>query len=73
VRRLVAATLFVLFASLNAIDGICCPDGCTTTFRTSSASQHSMRSALDEYHEDGAAKAPNELDPHTAKSIVIKR
>jgi hypothetical protein len=29
VRRLVAATMFVLFASLNAIDGICCPDGCT--------------------------------------------
>jgi hypothetical protein len=25
----VAAALVVLFASLNAIDGICCPDGCT--------------------------------------------
>ena len=29
VRRLVAATMFVLFVSLNAIDGVCCPDGCT--------------------------------------------
>ena len=28
-RRLVAATMFVLFVSLNAIDGVCCPDGCT--------------------------------------------
>ena len=28
-RRVVAATLVVLFASLNAVDGICCPDGCT--------------------------------------------
>jgi hypothetical protein len=29
VRRLLAAALLILFASLNAIDGICCPDGCT--------------------------------------------
>ena len=36
VRRLVAATMFVLFASLNAIDGICCPDGCTQEQATTS-------------------------------------
>ena len=29
VRRLLAAVMLALFASLNAIDGICCPDGCT--------------------------------------------
>ena len=29
VRRLVAAVMLVLFASLNATDGVCCPDGCT--------------------------------------------
>jgi hypothetical protein len=29
VRRFAAVLLMVLFASLNAIDGICCPDGCT--------------------------------------------
>ena len=29
VRRLLAAAIFIIFVSLNAIDGICCPDGCT--------------------------------------------
>jgi hypothetical protein len=29
VRRLLAAVLLVLFASLNAVDGVCCPDTCT--------------------------------------------
>ena len=29
VRRLLAAVMLVVFASLNAIDGICCPDGCS--------------------------------------------
>ena len=29
VRRFLAAALLIVFASLNAIDGICCPDGCT--------------------------------------------
>lgn len=29
VRRFVAALMLVMFASLTAIDGICCPDGCT--------------------------------------------
>jgi hypothetical protein len=29
VRRFAAVLLVLLFASLNAIDGICCPDGCT--------------------------------------------
>ena len=29
VRRFLAAAILVVFASLNAIDGICCPDGCT--------------------------------------------
>jgi len=28
VRRFLAAVILVVFASLNAIDGICCPDGC---------------------------------------------
>ncbi len=35
VRRLVAAAMLALFASLNAIDGICCPDGCTHEQATS--------------------------------------
>ena len=30
--------MLILFASLNAIDGICCPDGCT--HEQSSTSQH---------------------------------
>jgi hypothetical protein len=29
VRRFLAVGILVVFASLNAIDGICCPDGCT--------------------------------------------
>ena len=29
VRRLLALVMLVMFASLNAVDGICCPDGCT--------------------------------------------
>jgi len=29
VRKLLAVAIVVVFASLNAIDGICCPDGCT--------------------------------------------
>jgi len=28
-RRLLAAVMLILFASLNATDGFCCPDGCT--------------------------------------------
>ena len=38
VRKLVAAMTLVLFASLNAIDGVCCPDGCTD--EPASTSQH---------------------------------
>jgi hypothetical protein len=41
VRRLVVAAMLVLFASLNAIDGICCPDGCT--HEQASTSQHHDR------------------------------
>jgi len=41
VRRFLAAVLLVLFASLNAIDGICCPDGCTYE---QSASAHGTES-----------------------------
>jgi hypothetical protein len=29
VRRFAAILMLVVFASVNAIDGICCPDGCT--------------------------------------------
>jgi hypothetical protein len=29
VRRFSAVLVLTIFASLNAIDGICCPDGCT--------------------------------------------
>lgn len=29
VRRLVAAVALVVFASLNAVDAVCCADGCT--------------------------------------------
>jgi hypothetical protein len=29
VRRFAAVMVLMIFASLNAIDGICCPDGCT--------------------------------------------
>jgi hypothetical protein len=43
VRRLVAAAMLVLFASLNAIDGICCPDGCTD--EEASTSQHNQESS----------------------------
>jgi hypothetical protein len=41
VRRLVAAAIVGLFASLNAVDGICCPDGCTQD--QASTSQHNDR------------------------------
>ena len=44
-RRLVAAVMLVLFASLNAIDGICCADGCT--HEQTSASQHNDRESSD--------------------------
>jgi hypothetical protein len=45
VRRLVAATMLVLFASLNAIDGLCCPDRCTREH--ASTSQHHDRESSD--------------------------
>ena len=35
--------MLVLFASLNAIDGICCPDGCT--HEEASTSQHNQESS----------------------------
>jgi hypothetical protein len=34
-----AVTMLVLFASLNAMDGICCPDGCTNE-QQSAPQQH---------------------------------
>ena len=34
--------ILVVFASLNAIDGICCPDGCTYE-RESTSQQHGDR------------------------------
>jgi hypothetical protein len=37
-RRLAAVIVLVVFASLNAIDGLCCPDGCTREETTSRSS-----------------------------------
>ena len=45
VRRLVAAAMLVLFASLNAVDGFCCPDGCT--HEQPSTSEHHDRQSPD--------------------------
>jgi hypothetical protein len=39
VRRFAAILIVVVFASLNAIDGICCPDGCTHEQETSATSR----------------------------------
>ena len=39
VRKFLAVAILVVFASLNAIDGICCPDGCTHE-RESTPQQH---------------------------------
>ena len=39
-RRLVAAAILVLFASLNAIDGIRCPDGCAHERESASQQPH---------------------------------
>ena len=36
VRRFAAIVMLAMFASLNAIDGICCPDGCTREEEASS-------------------------------------
>jgi hypothetical protein len=43
VRRLVALVVMLVFASLIATDGICCPDGCTHEQEASSQQpdQHS--------------------------------
>ena len=43
VRRFLAVAILVVFASLNAIDGICCPDGCTHE-RESTSQQHNDHS-----------------------------
>jgi hypothetical protein len=40
-----AAAMLIVFTSLNAIDGICCPDGCTE--EQSSTSQHDGRQSSD--------------------------
>jgi hypothetical protein len=37
--------MLILFASLNAIDGICCPDGCT--HEQASTSHHNDRESSD--------------------------
>ncbi len=39
-RRLLAAAMLVLFASLNAMDGVCCPDGCTQEQQTPAQSHN---------------------------------
>ena len=44
-RRLVAAALVVMFGFLNAIDGFCCPDGCTD--EEASTSLHNSRESSD--------------------------
>lgn len=44
-RTLVAALLLVVFGFLNAIDGICCPEGCTQ--EEASTSQHHDRESSD--------------------------
>jgi hypothetical protein len=44
VRRLLAAVILVLFASLNAMDGVCCPDGCTHN-KQSVSQQHTPEAA----------------------------
>lgn len=36
-RTFAAIVMLVVFASFNAVDGICCPDGCTHEQTTSSA------------------------------------
>jgi hypothetical protein len=41
-RRLLAALTLALFASLNAVDGFCWPDGCT--HQEQSAQQHKSES-----------------------------
>jgi len=43
VRRLLAAVMLILFASLNAMDGVCCPDGCT--HEEQAPQQHKSESA----------------------------
>ena len=42
-RKLMATVLLVLFASLNAVDGVCCPDGCNDD-RQSDAPRHDPES-----------------------------
>ena len=44
-RRFLAAAMLILFASLNAIDGVYCPDGCTR--EQPSTSQHHDRQSSD--------------------------
>jgi hypothetical protein len=45
VRSLAAAVLLVMFGFLSAVDGICCPDGCTR--EEASTSQHNDRESSD--------------------------
>jgi hypothetical protein len=44
VRRFLAAAILIVFASLNAIDGICCPDGCTHD-KPSTSQSHERQSS----------------------------
>jgi len=41
VRKFLAAAILIVFASLNALDGICCPDGCTHLRESTSQADHS--------------------------------
>ena len=43
-RRFLAVAILTLFAFLNAIDGICCPDGCTHE-QTSASQPHERQSS----------------------------
>ena len=45
VRRFLAAATLIVFASLNAIDGTCCPDGCS--HEQAATSQHDARQSSD--------------------------
>jgi hypothetical protein len=68
VRRSIAAAVLAVFASLAAIDAVCCPDGCT----------HQQNSMIEQHHfsvDSGTCLfcvgAVNSSDRHRASHSLI--
>jgi hypothetical protein len=70
VRKLAAILMLLIFASLNAIDGICCPDGCTHEQAASSIPSDPESAESSCILCVGGLKSPVQEDQSSAVPVV---